>query len=76
MTGNIKIDSYNGELGNSEKKFMTDCVSQWNAFERKERMGTTQMLFVKELRFLAGLEAQTVCTRFVEREEELLEGEP
>ena len=59
MSGHIKIDNYNRELGNN------DCVSEWNAAHWRERMGTNQMLFVKELREV-GSEAQAVWRQFVE----------
>ena len=60
MSGHIKTDNYNREPGNNEKRFLTDCVSQWNAFHWRERMGTNQMLFVKELSTVVGGEAQAM----------------
>ena len=71
MTGNIKMDTYSGELGNRQKKVIDDCMTQWSAFQRRERMGTNQMMFVKELSTVMGGEAQAVWRRFVQRDEDI-----
>ena len=39
-------------------------------------MGTTHLLFVKELSTVVGGEAQAVWRKIVERDEEIPEGEP
>lgn len=76
MSGHIKIDKYNGELGNCQKKLLTIGVSQWNAFRRRERLGTNQMFFVKELSTVVGREAQEMWRQFVERDKVLPDDHP
>ena len=76
MTNHIKMDTYSGELGNKQQKFIDECHTQWSAYQRWERQGTNQMLFVKQLSTVMGGEAQVVWRRFVKWDEEIEEGEP
>ena len=76
MTSKIHIDQYNGALGNEQKKFCTDCETQWYEFEDKARIGTTLLLFVRALSTVLGGEAQTVWRQFMERDQQLRAGHP
>lgn len=68
MAGNIKIELYNGELGNPQNKFITDCETQWIEFEKRERMGANQLLYIQALSTDLGGEAQAVWRYFMERD--------
>ena len=39
MAGQIKMDTYTGELGIKQQKFIDDCQTQWTAYQQGRREG-------------------------------------
>ena len=55
-------------MGIPQNKFITDCETQWIEFEKRERLGANQLLYIRALSTVLGGEAQAVWRKFMERD--------